>query len=112
MNNFNIDIRQSKKWDSFFNWWHSNYRDLEVSDYDDLTIDLTYWAWFAFPFEFQVGVYIKYIEEELKYRYSLVYLHDDKKHLISIPDTRISTKYWHSTPFNTLQELILYTFNN
>lgn len=110
MENFNIDIRQSKKWKDFHKWFYKSqiYHKLVTSD----PANFSFGANFSnFPFEFQSGVFIKYIEEELKYRYSLVYLHDDKKYLISIPNVRISTKYWHSTPFNTLEELILYTFN-
>jgi len=103
MENFNIDIRQSKKWKDFLKWFFKS------QIYHNLVTESTMFE--TLPFEFQSGVYIKYIEEELKHVYMRNFMFDTIKHQLCTNNNAISSKYWDVRTFNTLEELILYTFN-
>jgi hypothetical protein len=92
-------LKQTPKWSGFEKWWCDNYF-LKVLVYNH--INISFECFCSFPFEFQEGVFKKFIEQDsviAKYRthYNISVLKED----CLIQDD-----------FNTFEELILWYFNN
>jgi hypothetical protein len=102
-------LKQTPKWGEFEKWWNHNYEEpygksldvievyLYVNHYPT-TISVGFYAWCDFPFEFQSGVLLKFVEERCKfitYEHGFIWININES----------------SERFNTIEELILWYFN-
>lgn len=99
-------LKQTSKWNEFEKWFDETYtknymlRTCSSFQYPGTYLDFEYWC--DFPFEFQEGVFKKYLEQDsviAKYRthWNISVLKED---------------YLIQDDFDTFEEIILWYFNN
>lgn len=135
MNNLIQQLKQIPKWVEFEKWWDKEYSTVvkACNKYWDsdcnthISIYLDFKAWCNFPFEFQAGVFRKFIESRNKWN-SITVDYSNKKS-ISEPykgnqydfewtffnrnhDISISEDSDYCVQFDTFEELIIWYFNN
>jgi hypothetical protein len=94
-------LKQTPKWYEFRKWWNENYQDKLLAYYWEDTIYIAFDYWCQFPFEMQESVFETFIYKDSQtciFKESWMWcLHfPDKPRLC----------------FNSVQELILWYFNN
>lgn len=135
MKNLIEQLKQTPKWSEFEQWWNDNYK-LEIfihapayEPYNGVTIKREYLSFFrflSFPFEFQEGIFKKFIESQNKWNYVFVCFNDEKckktKDYIGNQHDVAWNFYYTNVDnaqsdfeldlyFNTFEELIIWYFN-
>jgi hypothetical protein len=120
-------LKQTPKWSEFEDWWdihYLGYCKVINPSYDSfLYID----NWCDFPFEFQEGVFKKFIESQNKWNYILVHINDNRWQLglsyLGNNQDMVYNLYYYDrnnlesdfeidVTFESFEELILWYFNN
>ena len=108
MNNLTDKLSQTELWSKFKHWYKDNYPSILIEREYNLGA-----VFIEMPFEFQQGVFIKFLEEYFECQLEILSGEEDERYysfVTKMDHTQIVFK--GISGFETLQELILAAFEN
>ena len=107
MNNLTDKLSQTELWSKFKHWYKDNYPSILIEREYNLGA-----VFIEMPFEFQQGVFIKFLEEYFECELNIYSDDQQRLYCFELMDHKSHIQFNNGSVFESIEELILAAFEN